>query len=157
MALLAPVLTLLLPMTLLSGLLMTESAFLPAFLLALYAIVLALERPTCAPGFVLLNGRLATAVRLQGLALVAVPHRDRPRGGLRAHRRAPQRSAPVLLGEAEAVLAHGRLIAAAPSSTSPAAPAYEEVARAEYSVTEAWRMTKLHLADLALVCGFASR
>ena len=109
-----------------------------------------------APGFVLLTVRLATAVRLQGLALVAVPGTAIVLAVVfELHCRAPQRSAPVLLGEAEAVLAHGRLIAAAPSSSPAAAQAYEEVARAEYSVTEAWRMTKLHLADLALVCGFA--
>ena len=72
-ALLAVVLVLVMPSFVYSGTLMTENAFLPAFLLAAFAFALALERPTllrqlAAFGAIL----LATAVRYQGLVLLLV-------------------------------------------------------------------------------------
>src|SRR5712691_5518154 len=56
-----------------TGMLMTENAFLPAFVLAAFAFALALERPTLlrqlfAFGTIL----LATAIRYQGLVLLLV-------------------------------------------------------------------------------------
>jgi hypothetical protein len=66
-------LTLCLPVFVLTGTLMTENAFLPAFLLALYAIALALERPTLGrQAFVVVAIALAVATRVQGLILVPI-------------------------------------------------------------------------------------
>ena len=72
-ALIAVGLVLLMPSLLYSGMLMTENAFLPAFVLAAFAFALALERPTLlsqlfAFGTIL----LATVVRYQGLVLLLV-------------------------------------------------------------------------------------
>jgi hypothetical protein len=66
-------LVLLMPSLIYSGMLMTENAFLPAFVLAAFAMALALERPTLwrqlfAFGTIL----LATAIRYQGLVLLLV-------------------------------------------------------------------------------------
>jgi hypothetical protein len=72
-ALLTVVLTLLMPSFIYTGTLMTENAFLPAFVLAAFAFALALERPTvlrqlAAFGAIL----LAIAIRYQGLVLLLV-------------------------------------------------------------------------------------
>jgi hypothetical protein len=163
-ALLAPVLTLLLPMTLLSGLLMTESAFMPAFLLAVYAIVLVLERPTLArQGLALGAIALATAVRFQGLFLAAVLpaslllvlifewRADRPHNRVRfaLERLRPYwPTAGFLSGALLVYVALGAL-------RGGGLDLFEEVVNADYSMSEAWRMTRLHLADLALTSGLA--
>ncbi len=161
-ALLAPALTLLLPMTLLSGLLMTESAFMPAFLLAVYAIALALERPTLRrQAFVLTAIALATAVRFQGVVLVAVLPTSlllfavfelravRPRTRMRfvLERLRPYWPTGALL--IAALVAYVALDALGGGGLG----AYEEVTSADYSPGEAWRATRLHLADLALTSG----
>jgi hypothetical protein len=72
-ALLTVALTLLMPSFVYTGMLMTENAFLPAFVLAAFAIALVLERPTivrqvAAFGAIL----LAIAIRYQGLVLLLV-------------------------------------------------------------------------------------
>jgi hypothetical protein len=72
-ALVAVALTLLMPAFIYTGMLMTENAFLPAFVLAAFAIALVLERPTllrqlAAFGAIL----LAVGIRYQGLVLLAV-------------------------------------------------------------------------------------
>jgi hypothetical protein len=72
-ALVAVALSLLMPAFVYTGMLMTENAFLPAFVLAAFAIALALERPTLlrqatAFGAIL----LAVAIRYQGLVLLVV-------------------------------------------------------------------------------------
>jgi Dolichyl-phosphate-mannose-protein mannosyltransferase len=74
-ALLAAGLTLLLPAFFYSGILMTEAAFLPAFVLATLAIALMLERPTLLRQFAALAAvALAIAIRVQGIVLVpAIP------------------------------------------------------------------------------------
>lgn len=72
-ALAAAALTLCLPVFVLTGALMTENAFLPAFLLALYAAGLALERPTLGRQALLAAATaLALATRVQGLLLVPI-------------------------------------------------------------------------------------
>jgi hypothetical protein len=73
LALVAVALTLLMPAFVYTGMLMTENAFLPAFVLAAFAVALGLERPTlwrqlAAFGAIL----LAVAIRYQGLVLLAV-------------------------------------------------------------------------------------
>lgn len=72
-ALVAVALTLLMPALVYTGMLMTENAFLPAFVLAAFAIALALERPTLfrqVAAFAAIL--LAVGIRYQGLVLVAV-------------------------------------------------------------------------------------
>ncbi len=72
-ALLAAALTLLLTGLVLSGMLMSENASLPAFMLALLAIGLAVERPTLwRQALVLVTIPLAYEVRTQGLVLLAI-------------------------------------------------------------------------------------
>jgi Dolichyl-phosphate-mannose-protein mannosyltransferase len=73
LALVAVLLTLVIPAFVVSGALITENAFFPAFLLASYAITLAVERPTVTrQGFALVAIGLAAGVRFQGLVLLAV-------------------------------------------------------------------------------------
>ena len=160
-ALLAPVLTLLLPITLLSGLLMTESAFLPAFLLSAYAIFLVVERPTLArQAFALTTIALAAAVRFQGLILAAVLvtavvlsvifelRAEVPWGRLRY---TLDRLTPYWL--TAAVLAGAVVAYVALDSAGRDLGSYEVVATTDYPLGDAWRMTRLHLADLALTSG----
>jgi hypothetical protein len=163
-ALLAPALTLLMPMVLISGLIMTESAFLPAFLLAAYAIALLLENPTLRrQGFVLATIALATAIRPQGVVLLAIL----PTALLlvvlfelrTAQRAARMRfvvdrlrpfwpTAAVVGGLAVAYVAFK-------AAGRGGLGAYEDVASADYSVAETWGAIKLNLADLALTSGLA--
>jgi hypothetical protein len=72
-ALIAVALTLLMPAFIYTGMLMTENAFLPAFVLAAFSIALVLERPTLwcqLAAFAAIL--LAVAIRFQGLVLLAV-------------------------------------------------------------------------------------
>lgn len=161
-ALLAPVLTLLLPMTLVSGLLMTESAFLPAFLLALYAIAIVLERPTLKHQLlVLATIVLAVSVRFQGLVLVAILGTSlllvavfdlrsaRPPNRRRFLWKRLRPYWPML-----ALVAVGAVVfLTLDRVVGGGFGAYEEVARADYSVRGAWHQTTLHLSDLALTSG----
>jgi hypothetical protein len=160
-ALLAPVLTLLLPVTLLSGLLMTESAFLPAFLLAVYAIAMVLERATLTRQALALAAiALATAVRFQGLVLVPIFVTALllfVSFELRARR--PEASARFVLDRLRpywptaAAFAAGAVAYVVLDTVRGGSWAYEAVTRADYSPRDAWRMTRLHLADLALISG----
>src|SRR5436305_5512289 len=71
--LVAVALVLLMPSLTYSGMLMTENAFLPAFVLAAFAMALALERPNFwRQVFAFATILLATAVRYQGLVLLLV-------------------------------------------------------------------------------------
>ena len=72
-SLLAAALTLLLPAFFYAGLLMTEAAFLPAFVLVGFAIAAMLERPTLVNQLGALAALvLAISIRFQGIVLVAV-------------------------------------------------------------------------------------
>jgi hypothetical protein len=72
-ALLAVALTLLMPSFIYTGMLMTENAFLPAFVLATFALALALERPSLVRQAATFGAiLLAVAIRYQGLILFAV-------------------------------------------------------------------------------------
>jgi hypothetical protein len=69
----AVVLTLLMPSLIYTGMLMTENAFLPAFVLAAFVLARALERPTVLwQAFAFGTIGLAAFIRFQGLVLVAV-------------------------------------------------------------------------------------
>jgi hypothetical protein len=72
-ALLAVALTLLMPSFVYTGMLMTENAFLPAFVLATFAIAIVLERPTIVRQLAAFAAvLLAVAIRYQGLVLLLV-------------------------------------------------------------------------------------
>lgn len=72
-ALLAACLSLLLTALVLSGMVMSENASLPAFTLALFAVALALERPTLPrQALVLVTVAVAYEARTQGLVMLAV-------------------------------------------------------------------------------------
>jgi hypothetical protein len=69
----AAALTLALPAFVYTDSLMTENVFFPVFVLALYALALALERPTVLPQLLVLGALLlAVAVRVQALVLVPI-------------------------------------------------------------------------------------
>jgi hypothetical protein len=72
-ALVAVVLTLLMPSFIYTGMLMTENAFLPAFVLAAFLLGLVLERPTLLRQLAALAAiLLAIGIRFQGLVLLLV-------------------------------------------------------------------------------------
>jgi hypothetical protein len=72
-AFVAVLLTLVMPSFVYTGNLMTESAFLPAFVLATFAVALTLERPTLLRQLVALAAiTLAVLIRLQGFVLLAI-------------------------------------------------------------------------------------
>jgi hypothetical protein len=156
-------LVLLMPSLLYSGTLMTENAFLPAFVLAAFAMALALERPTLwrqlfAFGTIL----LATAVRYQGLVLLLVlptavllkvvlelcaeihPRRLR---FLAMELRRYWISAALLAGAAclyvTLEVVRGRALASGLG-------AYQEVTRKNYSFGAARHWILLHFAELGL-------
>jgi hypothetical protein len=73
LAFVAVLLTLMIPAFVVTNSLITENAFFPAFLLAAYAIVLAVEQPTLPrQAFALGAIGLAAGIRFQGLVLLAV-------------------------------------------------------------------------------------
>jgi hypothetical protein len=162
-ALLAPVLTLVMPMAVISGLIMTESAFLPAFLLAAYAIALALEHPTLrSQAFVLAAVALATAIRYQGVVLLAIlptalllvvllELRTAARG--RRIRFAIERVTPFW--PTAVVVGSLAFVYLAVQAAGGGIGAYEDVTSADYSLPDTWRAVKLHVADLALTSGIA--
>ena len=162
----AVVLTLLMPSFVYSGMLMTENAFLPAFVLAAYVFGLALERPTLlrqalAFGVIL----LASFVRLQGLVLLAVLPTAILLNVLFELRAEPRRRRVDFVGSqlrrywltgsllvAGAVLyalweaAHGR-------SLSSGLGSYEAVAHGGYSFGLVRHWVLLHFAELPLSVG----
>jgi hypothetical protein len=72
-AVLATALVLAMPAFVYTGMLMTENAFFPAFVLATFAIAIALERPSLLrQAFVFAAIALACLVRVQGLVLIAM-------------------------------------------------------------------------------------
>jgi hypothetical protein len=161
--LVAVALVLVMPSLIYSGMLMTENAFLPAFVLAAFAIALALERPTLlrqlfAFGTIL----LATSIRYQGLVLLLVlataivlkvllelraGFHPRPLRFLWSELRRYWVSAALLVAAAGLYvvveLARGR-------GLSSGLGAYQEVARKNYSFDAARHWILLHFAELGL-------
>jgi hypothetical protein len=165
-ALVAAGLMVLLPQALYATLLLTENGLLPAFLAGTFAIALALERPTPARQLVMLAAiGVASAVRLQAFALVpilvtaiavkaALDLRARGQTG----RRASLLASVKPFWPSAALLALGAVLYLAVtlgrgSSLTSGFGAYEAVLSADYSVSDAARWTRLHLADLAVVVG----
>jgi len=161
LSLLAAVLTLLLPAFVYAGTLMTENAFLPAFVLAAFATALALERPTLwAQGFALCACALATGVRLQGVVLFAVialatgvkvlldirAGAGRPATLVRAYAPMLGTLTALTLGYVAVKLAQG-------ASLSSGLGAYAVVTDRSYSLGEGARWALHHAAELSLAVG----
>jgi hypothetical protein len=162
-AVLAAALTLLLPALFYSGILMTEGAFLPAFVLAGFSIALALERPTLFHQVAALAAIvLAVSIRVQGIvlflviptAVVAKAVLDL-RAGVRRDRflaelRRLWPTASLLGGGLVAFVVY-KHIQGLPLSTGLGA--YQSLARKHYPLVETARWTIRHLAELGLAVG----
>jgi hypothetical protein len=162
----AAVLTLLMPAFAYTGMLMTENAFLPAFVLAAYVIAVALERPTVLRQLLAFGAiLLASFFRLQGLVLLGVlplaillkvlfdlrvaPRERASRFAASELRRYWVSAALLLVGVVLYVLwelAHGRTLSSGLGS-------YQVVAHGEYSVGAVRHWTLLHFAELPLFVG----
>jgi hypothetical protein len=162
LALLAAALVLLLPSLLYSGMLVTENAFFPAFVAALYTIGLALERPTLLrQALVVVAVGLATAVRLQGVVLLAVvptalalkllldvrAGEASARGALRSLRR----SAPLAAVGLLAALVYAAATVVRGKSLTERLGEYGGLTQVDYSLRDILRWIVLHAADLTLI------
>jgi hypothetical protein len=165
-AVVAAALALLVPGLVYSGMLMTENAFLPSFVLATFAIALALERPTLVrQGAALAAIGLVCVFRIQGLVLLVVlpvalvaklllDLRAEPR--LRGVRPVLGRLRPfwptgaVVVGSVIVYVAYK--LAQGVSLTSGFGT-YTTVATAHYSVRDTARWALYHFAELPLAFG----
>jgi hypothetical protein len=162
-SLLAAALTLLLPALFYSGILMTEGAFLPAFVLAAFAIAVALERPTLFHQLAAFAAVvLAVSIRVQGIVLLLViptaaiakvvldlragVSRDRLLAELR--RLWPT---AVLLGGGFIAYFVYKQIQGAPLATGLGE--YQGLARTHYPLVATARWAVKHLAELGLAVG----
>ena len=147
-ALLAAVLAVSVPSMAYAGTLMSENAFYPAFLLAAWTLVRALEGPTLARQAALLGAcGLVTLVRVQGLA-VALAALTAPVLLRRVRAFAPLYA--VAAGGAVLVLA-GQL--ARGGSFSSLFGAYAVVGEESYDLAEVVRFAFWHVAELDLYVG----
>lgn len=162
-ALLAAALTLLLPALFYSGVLMTEGAFLPAFVLAVFAIAVALERPTLFHQLAALAAiALAVSIRVQGIVLfLVIPtaalakavldlRAGESRDRLWAEIRRLWPTAVILAGGLVAYVAY-KQIQGAPLATGLGA--YQDLGRTHYPVIATARWAVRHLAELGLAVG----
>jgi hypothetical protein len=162
-ALLAAVLTLLLPALFYSGILMTEGAFLPAFVLAGFSIAMALERPTLFHQLAALAAIvLAVSIRVQGIVLfLVIPtaaiakvvldlRAGVPRDRLLADLRRLWPTA-VLLGGGFVAYVIYKQVQGAPLATGLGA--YQDLAQKHYPLVATARWAIRHLAELGLAVG----
>jgi len=162
-ALLAAALTLLLPALFYSGVLMTEGAFLPAFVLAVFAIAVALERPTLFHQLAALAAiGLAASIRVQGIVLfLVIPtavlakavldlRAGDPRDRLLAELRRLWPTAVLLAGGLVAYVVY-KQIQGAPLATGLGA--YQGLATTHYPLVATARWAVKHLAELGLAVG----
>jgi hypothetical protein len=162
-ALLAAVLTLLLPALFYSGILMTEGAFLPAFVLAAFAIAVALERPTLLHQLAAIAAiALAVSIRVQGIVLfLVIPtavvgkvvldlRAGIPRDRLPAGLRRLWPTAALLVGGFVAYVVY-KQIQGLPLATGLGA--YQDLGRTHYPLVATGRWTIKHLAELGLAVG----
>jgi hypothetical protein len=163
-ALLAAALTLLLPAFFYSELLMTEGAFLPAFLLATFAIAYTLERPTVLAQLAAFAAiALAVSIRVQGIVLLLVLPTaallkaafDARAGSTRAELRMWLRrlwpAGALLVGGAVLYVFYKLVVTGAPLS-SGLGP-YSSLVQAHYPLGSTARWSVKHLAELGLVVG----
>jgi Dolichyl-phosphate-mannose-protein mannosyltransferase len=163
-ALAAAALLLLLPAFAYTGTLMTESAFLPLFVLALWAFARALETPTVVWQLGAVAAALAaTAVRLQGLVLLAVlvtaivldalaagwGGNSRVRA-IGSRLRSFAATGIALLAGALALLVYGL---ASSGGLTGAFGGYRTVLELEYSLWDGLRWTVFHAAELVFAVG----
>jgi hypothetical protein len=166
LAFLAVGLMLLLPSYVYSAEVMTENAFLPAFMLAAFLFALALERPTLLNQVLTLGAiGLVVSVRLQGAILVAIVPAaiavkllldlaaDRPSGRLR-YLWERVRALWLLLG---AVILGGLAYAAYEAhngrSLTSGLGAYQAVGTVNYTLHETARWAVYHVAELTFAVG----
>ena len=165
-ALVPLVLVLLMPSLVYTGTLMTENAFLPAFVLAAYAFALALERPTLLRQLIAFGTIvLATFVRLQGLVLLLVlptaillkvlfearaARRERPLRFVAAELRRYWISGTLLVGAAGV---YALREAARGRSLSSGLGSYQDVANGGYSLPAVRHWVLLHFAELPVLVG----
>ncbi len=165
-ALLALGLILLLPALLYSGTLLSENGFFPAFVVSLFAIALALERPTVMrQGIVFAAIAVAAAFRLQGLVLALVlPTAIVLKALLELRARSPARPARFLAAElrrywvslaalALAAVAYGAMKALQGQPLASGLGLYQGIAQGGYSAHEAVRWIAYHFAELSLSVG----
>ena len=165
-ALLPALLVLVMPSFAYTGNLMTESAFLPAFVLSGFAVALALEHPT--PLRLLLAAAvsaLAALIRLQGLILIVVIPTAVVLKALLDIRAAGRPLRPRSLGQelrpyvpaailaSVALVVYGVVSVAAGRGLTTALGAYRDVPNADYSASEVLRWTVTHFGELSLAVG----
>ncbi len=158
LALVTAALVLVLPAYLYTGTIMTENASLPTFVLATFALAVALERPTLwTQSFALGAAVVASAVRVQAAVLFAVillatalkvaldlrVDAGRPRALLR-------QQLPLLAGLACLGLAYVIVKAVAGQSLTSGLGAYSVVVGGGYPWGEVWRWVLYHFAELSL-------
>jgi hypothetical protein len=160
-------LTLLVPAFFYTGELMTENAFFPAFVTAMFTIALVLERPTLVGQALMLGAILLTvAVRFQGLVLLAVlptalllklafdllgKDGDAPR---QVVRRSLLPLWPTVTALALAALAYGAYKHHQGLSLSSGLGGYEVVTGGRYPLHTALRWILYHFAELPLAAGY---
>lgn len=165
-ALLAIVLYLAMPGFVYSGEILTENAFVPAILLALFAIAVAIERPTLLSQLFALGAIvLAAAVRLQGVllllvlpgaillavlfdAIAAAPGERRRLAAGRMRQFWPSIGAIVLAIVAYVVYEAGR-----GASLSSGIGGYQDVLRSHYQFMPVVRWSVYQLGELAFAVG----
>jgi hypothetical protein len=160
-------LALLIPPLLLAGNLMSDNAFLPAFLLATFSIALALERPTSRrQALALAAVALACTVRVQGLVLLLVfptavllhallePVPAASGGVPAALGRAVRSFLPSVLVFVSAGLAYAAVILAVGARWSSALGGYQVTTRVSYSASTAATWVAYQFGELELASGF---
>jgi hypothetical protein len=162
-------LALLIPPLLLAGNLMSDNAFLPAFLFAAFSIALALERPTYGRQALALGAiGLACTIRLQGLVLLfvlptavllyallePVPAGSRWAQTATRLRRAIRSFLPTLLAFVVLGLAYAAVVLTVGARWSSALGGYQVTTRVGYSATEAARWVAYQFGELELASGF---
>jgi len=164
-ALAGTLLFLLLPAALYANLIMTESAFLPAFLLSLLLVALALEHPTpMRQVLAIVSIALPVAIRAQGVVLVPILLTALLLKVLLDARASGRISFGLLLAGLRtyvvtlavvggAALAYIALKLVQGHGLSSGLSAYSGAAQAHYSLRDVARWSVLHLAELVFAVG----
>ena len=159
-------LTLALPAFVYNGALMTENVFFPLFVLALYALALALERPTLLLQlFLLVSFGLVVAVRVQAIVLVPIfvtalvlkilfdVRSSGRRLGARPAAAAVRPYLPSLAVILAAAVAYALWKVAQGVPITNGLGAYAGVSSNTYSARDAFRWVVYHFAELTLLVG----
>jgi hypothetical protein len=148
-ALLAALLALVPPSLAYAGLVMTEVAFYPAFVLAAWALWRALERPALRQqAWALAAIVLVCAVRLQGF-VVALAYAT----VIAVDWRQARRHAPALVGFAVLAVAWAAWRLRDGGDVSKVLGAYQAAGESHYDVGEVLRFVGYHLGDVVLITG----